>query len=204
MFARSTTINGDPGTLDAAIGYIRDDVMPAITSLDGCVGLSVVADRETGRCIATSSWEAQELMRASDDRLAPYRSRAGEILGGSPQVEEWEVAVMHRDHASHAGCCCRITWGRSDDVDTALDMWRNRVLTTAEAMDGFCSASMLVDRAGRRTCGTITFDSRAALEATRGTAAAMRESVGRAAGVEFLDVAEFELVLAHLRLPELV
>lgn len=204
MFARSTMIKGDPGTLDAAIGYIRDDVMPAITSLEGCVGMSVVADRESGRCIATSSWEAQDLMRASDDALAPYRSRAGEILGGSPQVDEWEVAVMHRDHASHAGCCCRITWGRSEDVDATVDMWRSRVLTTAEAMEGFCSASMLVDRAGQRTCGTMTFDSRATLEATRGTAAALRESVGKAAGVEFLDVAEFELVLAHLRLPELV
>ena len=204
MFARSTTIRGDSGTIDAAITYINDEIMPALTAMDGCLGLSVVVDRETGRCIATSSWQTEESMRASDDRLVPYRSRVGEILGGRPEVEEWEVAVMHRDHASHDGCCCRITWARSDDLDATREMWRTTVLPRAEAMDGFCSASFLLDRAGGRTCGTVTFDSRAALEASREAAATLRETAGRAAGVEFLDVAEFDLVLAHLRLPELV
>ncbi len=209
MFARSTTIKGDSGTIDAAIAYIRDEVMPVLTAMDGCVGMSVVADREAGTCIATSSWQTEESMRASDDRLVPYRSRAGEILGGSPEVEEWEVAVMHRDHASHDGCCCRITWARSDDLDATHEMWRNTVLPRAEALDGFCSASFLLDRPGGRTCGTVTFDSRAALEASREGAAAIREMAVREmavreTGVEFLDIAEFDLVLAHLRLPELV
>jgi hypothetical protein len=63
---------------------------------------------------------------------------------------------------------------------------------------------MLIDRAGSRTCGTLTFDSRAALEATRAQAAEIREAAARDVGVQFLDVAEFDLALAHLRLPEMV
>ena len=111
---------------------------------------------------------------------------------------------MHRDHTSHEGCACRITWTRAKDLDTTVDFWRNTLLPRFEAMDGFCSASMLIDRAGSRTCGTLTFDSQAALEASREDAAMIREMAAREVGVEFLDVAEFELALAHLRLPELV
>ena len=204
MFARSTTIHGDPGSIEAGIAYIRDDVMPAITAMDGCLGLSLVIDRESGRCIATSSWDTQESLRASADTLASYRSRGGEILGGTPEVEEWEVAVMHRDHTTREGACCRVTWAQPEDLDATLEMWRTRLLGRFEAMDGFCSASLLVDRTRGITCGTVTFDSREALEGSREQAREIRESASSEMGVSFLDIAEFELALAHLRLPELV
>jgi Antibiotic biosynthesis monooxygenase len=205
MYARSTTINGNPGSIDAGIAHVRDEVMPVVTTMDGCLGMSLVVDRESGRCIATTSWETEAAIAASRMPVQSLRSRATEILGGgTPEVEEWEVAVMHRDHNSHEGCACRIVWARAQDLDAGVDYWRTSLLPRFEAMDGFCSASMLIDRAGSRTCGTVTFDSRAALEATRQTAAGMRENTAREIGVEFLDVAEFELALAHLRLPELV
>lgn len=204
MFARSTTIHGDPGSVEAGIAYIRDDVMPAITAMDGCLGLSLVVDRDSGRCIATSSWDTQESLRASADTLASYRARGGDILSGTPEVEEWEVAVMHRDHTTHEGACCRVTWARPKDLDATVEMWRTRLLGRFEAMDGFCSASLLIDRARGVTCGTVTFDSRASLEATREQAREIRDTVSSEMVVSFLDVAEFDLVLAHLRLPELV
>ena len=55
-----------------------------------------------------------------------------------------------------------------------------------------------------RACGTVAFESRAAMDATREQAWTIRESGAREAGVDITDVVEFELVLAHLRLPELV
>ena len=204
MFARSTTIQGDPGSIEAGIVYIRDDVMPAITAMDGCLGLSLVIDRESGRCIATSSWDSAEALRASADALASYRARGGDILGGAPQVEEWEVAVMHRDHTSDEGACCRVTWAHPQDLEATVERWRTTLLAQFEAMDGFCSASLLVDRARGIICGTVVFDSHDALTATREQAREIRDASNREMGVAFLDVAEFELALAHLRLPELV
>ena len=204
MYARSTTIMGNPGSIEAGIIHVRDEVLPTVSAMDGCLGMSLVVDRETGRCIATTSWETEEAISASRGPVMSIRSRASEILGGTPMVEEWEVAAMHRDHASHDGCACRITWTRARDLDTTVDFWRNTLLSRFEAMDGFCSASMLIDRAGSRTCGTLTFDSQAALEASREEAAMIRETASREVGVEFLDVAEFELAVGHLRLPELV
>lgn len=204
MYARSTTIDGKPSSVDDGIAFIRDEVMPMVMTMDGCIGMSLVVDRETGRCIATTSWRDEEAMTASRDKLAPYRARGAEVMGGSPAVEEWEVAVMHRDHTSREGSCCRITWGRPTDMDALAEYFRSTVMPKIESMDGFCSVSLFLDRANGVSCGTATFDSRAALEASREPAAALRQAVTDAGMVEFFDVGEFDLEMAHLRLPELV
>jgi heme-degrading monooxygenase HmoA len=204
MYARSTNINGDPANSEAGISYVRDEVMPMITAMDGCLGLSLLVDRETGRGIATSSWDSLEALNASREALAGARARGGEIIGGTPEIDEWEVAVMHRDHRSADGACCRVAWARPPDLDAVIDYFRGTVLAAADELDGFCSASLFVDRAGGRTCSTMTFDTRASLEATREFAGQMRARATAATGIEFYDVAEFELALAHLHLPELV
>lgn len=206
MFARSTTIMGNPEALDSGIDYVRDDVMPAILAMDGCVGLSMLVDRESGQCIVTSSWDSDEAMRGSDLNLRPMRERAGEMLGGQPQVEEWEVAAMHRDHLTHEGACCRVAWMRTNqsDVDRGIDIYRLSLLPMLEQMPGFCSASLMVNRDLQRACSTTTFDSFASMEASRDQSWAIREAGVRDAGVDVLDIAEYELCLAHLRVPELV
>ena len=206
MYARSITITGDVTAIDAGIAYVNDEVMPTVTALDGCVGLSMLVDRESGQCIVTSSWQSEETMRASDVHLAPLRVRGGEILGGAPRVEEWEVAVMHRAHHAPVGACCRVTWMRLNhgDFDRGIDLYRSAMLPEMETIDGFCSASLLVNRATGRACSTTTYDSRAAMEASRARAWTIRDAGVRDAGVDVVDVVEGELALAHLRLPELV
>lgn len=206
MFARSTSINGDPAALDAGIAYVRDDVLPTITSMDGCVGLSMLVQRESGQCIVTSSWASAEERAAADLHLRPLRERGGEILRGAPVVDEWEVAVMHREADAGDGACCRCTWLRLDHggVDRGIDLYRLVLLPEIGAMTGFVSASLLVDRDAGRACSTTTFRSRADMEASREQAWAIRDRGVREAGVDVLDVEEFDLVVAHLRVPELV
>ena len=206
MHARSITIMGDPSALDEGIAYVRDDVMPNITAMDGCVGLSMLVDRESGQCIVTSSWRSEETMNASDLHLAPMRRRGGEILGGTPEVAPWEVAVMHRDHVAPEGASCRVTWFRmsAGDFDRAIGVYRHGLLPEIEKLDGFCGASLLVNRQTGRGCSTVAFTSAAAMETSRDQAWTIRESGAREAGVDITDVGEFELAIAHLRLPELV
>jgi quinol monooxygenase YgiN len=204
MYARSTTIRGRPEAIDECIAFIRDEVQPAVKVLEGCLGLSMVGDRACGRCIATSAWETEESMVFAGDVVAEYRARAGQILGGEPEVDRWEVALMHRAQSARAGACCRIVWARPEDIHVTLERFRSTLLPQIETFDGFCSVSLFVDRLDRRVCSTTTFDSRAALEASRESAAMLRERTAGDIGVEFLEVAEFELALAHLRMPEFV
>src|SRR4051812_28558299 len=135
MYARSTTILGNPAAIDAGIAYVRDDVMPALTGMDGCAGMSLVVDRSSGRVIVTSSWETRDAMAASIAAAAPMRTRGGEIFGGEPVVDKWEVALMHRDHATSDAACCRISWAESSDVDASVATFRNDVLPMIETTD---------------------------------------------------------------------
>jgi quinol monooxygenase YgiN len=205
MHARSTTIMARPESIDAGVAEVRDNVMPQLQRMEGCIGLSMLVDRESGRCIITSAWQSEEAMRATGEELEPVRARVGEILGGSHQVEEWEIAVLHRDHRSADGACVRVTWVQVDpaDMDRAIDVYKLASLPRAEELDGFCSASLLVDRRTGRAVSSVTYDSFEAMERNREAAASMRSASSKDAGAEVVGVGEFELALAHLRVPEM-
>ena len=180
--------------------------MPAITAMDGCIGLSMLVDRESGLCIATSAWNDDQSMQAADASLRPMREEAGKILGGDVSVDEWEIAVLHRDHRTSDSTSVRCTWLRTDParIDEAIEFFRSEVLPVAESMGGFCSASLMVDRGAGRAVSAVTWDSRQAMEDSREDAAELRSMVADKAGAQIEDVAEFEMALAHLRVPELV
>lgn len=206
MYARSTSFQARTSEIDAGIRYVTDEVMPAIMAMDGCIGLSMLVDRVGGRCIATSAWTDEASMRASDAALAPLRARGGEILGDSPKVDEWEIALLHRDHLTSSSTSVRCTWLRTPPqrINDATAFFRAEVLPTAESLDGFCSASLMVNRDLGRVVGAVSFDSRKAMEASRNVAAALRARVAEAAGAQIEEVVEFDLAVAHLRVPELV
>jgi quinol monooxygenase YgiN len=205
VHARSTTVQARPESIDAGIAEIRDEVMPMLQQMDGYIGLSMLVDRESGRCIVTTAWQDEDAMRASDAELRPVRERTSEMLGGRPQVEAWEIAVLHRDHSSGPGSCVRVTWVRGDpqQVDRAVDLYKTAVLPATQELEGFCSASMLVDRGSGRSVSSVNFDSRDAMDRTREQARSMRERRTAEAGLEVMEVAEFDLALAHLRVPEM-
>ncbi|MEV6134945.1 antibiotic biosynthesis monooxygenase [Nocardia sp. NPDC051990] len=207
MFARSTTIQAQPSAIDAGIAHVRDKVMPALEDIPGCVGLSLLVDRRSGRCIVTSSWETEDAMHASMDRVRPIRDQAAEIFGGGrTKVEQWDIAVLHRDHRVREGACARAIWSKTDPKrqDAAIETYKSQALPAMEALEGFCSASLLVDRASGRGVSCATFDTAEAMEHNRDESTAMRERITRQSGMEVVDICEFELALAHLRVPELV
>jgi len=205
VYARSTTIQARASSIDDGIAHVRDAVMPAIQGIDGYVGLSLLVDRQSGRCIATSAWQFVEAMRASEDRLRPIRNRAAEIFGGSPQVAEWEIAVLHRDHRSPAGACVRAAWLQVEpaQADRAIDVYKVGSLPAMQSLAGFCSASLMIDRASGRAVSSVTYDSIEAMERNRDQARTVRAAGAQEAGAQVLDVGEFELAIAHLRVPEM-
>ena len=206
MYARSTTIQGQPSSIDAGIAHTRDSVMPALEGIDGCVGLSLLVDRTSGRCIVTSSWESEEAMRASEESIRPIRDRAAELLGGSREVEEWEIAVMHREHRAGEGARVRATWVKVDpaQIDGGIDFYKTTLLPALEELEGFCSASLLVDRASGRGVAAATFDNAEAIERNTDQLDRIRATGSQDANAEVLDQCDFELAVAHLRVPEMV
>lgn len=192
--------------IDAGIAHLRDTVMPAMSHLDGFVGLSLMVARETGSCIATSAWRSEDAMRASADRARTIRDVAADAFGGTADADEWEVAVMHRAHHARPGSCMRATWTKGDpaEIDEALDAFKFGTLSRIEDLPGFCSASLLVNRDDGRAVVTVAYDNRSAMEYSREAGAAVRDEAAREMGMDVVEVAEFDLEMAHLHIPETV
>ncbi len=205
MYARTTTIHADPQRVEDGITFVRDQVMPAVREMDGFVGLSMLADRSTGRCIVTAAWQDEQAMRASAEGVSRMRERAREIMGGEMDVHEWEIVVVHRRHEAPEGACTRVVWSRADTdrLDQVVDAYRMTLVPQMEELPGFCSVSLVLDRGRGEAASAVTFDSREAMERSRDDAVRMRDTFVSAMEVSITDVAEFDLVLAHLRVPEM-
>ncbi|WP_324273653.1 antibiotic biosynthesis monooxygenase [Blastococcus brunescens] len=206
MYARSTTIRGNPQAMDDGIAYVRDTVMPAVREMDGCIGLSMLCDKETGRCIVTTSWGDADAMQRSAGSVTEMRQRAAEMLGGDAEVAEWEIAVMHRKHETHHGACARVIWAQGDpaQLDRMLDTFRMRLIPRIEELPGFVSVSVMVDRQSGRSATAVSYDSRQSMAEAERPGMAMRQEFSSEMGMDITDVAAYDVVLAHLRVPETV
>lgn len=145
-------------------------------------------------------------MRATTDTVRALRDRFVAETGGSDTiVDEWEIGLMHRDHSSMEGARARVSWlqGAPPSIDDSVESLR-AILPLLDQLPGFCSASLLVNRQAGRAVSTVIYDSADTLVQTRARANELRSSVADQTGAEVLEVAEFELAVAHLRVPELV
>lgn len=98
MYARTTTLQSNTDSIDAGIANVRDNVMSELQGIDGYVGLSLLVDRASGRCIATTAWETEEAMRASDGRYgtfvnAPRRRSAANRTSPNGKSRSYTVII---------------------------------------------------------------------------------------------------------------
>ena len=206
MYARTTTVRGDPRAVDDGIAFARSDVWPRLERMDGCVGMSMLADRGAGRCIVTAAWATEDAMRASADDVREVRRQLDEVLRAEAvDIAEWEIAVLHRSRPAGDAACVRATWidVQAGRVDGLIDAFRMSLLPRLDDLPGFCSVSLLVDRGSLRAVAAVTYEDRAAMERAREQGAALREEFSGAMGSTITEVAEFDLALAHLRVPEM-
>jgi quinol monooxygenase YgiN len=206
MYARSTTFKDRPQAIDAAVAMVRDEVLPAVQAMQGCVGLSMLVERDAGGCIVTTAWDSEAALRGSEPQVGPLRDRAQQLFGSRPEVRVWEIAVLHRVHRVGEGACARVTWTRVDPglVDEQIETFRRDVLPQVEELPGFCSLSLLTDRRSGKGVLATTYESHEAMATSREAAMDLRTDATRRMATEVLDVAEFEVALAHLRAPETV
>src|SRR3712207_873870 len=184
MHARSTPIKADPDSLDAGIAFTRGEVMPAIQQIDGCIGLSMLTDRDSGRCIVTTSWADADAMRAATEDVHPIRLM--QDLGAQGlDIKEWEIAVLHRERPTGDGAGAQVTWARipPNHLNELLDAYRHNLMPRLQDLMGFDSLSMLVDRHTGRTVSVTRLRDprrpRAGAQAGQAPARAVRPGHGR-------------------------
>ena len=89
-------------------------------------------------------------------------------------------------------------------LDRGIDFYKTTILPALEELEGFCSASLLVDRASGRGVAAATFDNAEAMERNKDQLDRIRATGSQEANAEVLDQCDFELAVAHLRVPEMV
>jgi len=207
MHIRSTTVMGNPASIDDGVTYLRTKVMPTLDRTLGCLGLSMLADRESGRCIAATAWETRDALRATNEQLRPSRGAFALALGGdNPEMQEWEIALLHREHPAGDGAGAQVAWARTqpNHVDDLVHAYRANLMPKLADLPSFCSVSFMVDRRNGRTVSVTCFEDPEALGRVRKHARSLREQFAHAMGARIVDLAEMELVYAHLGVPETV
>ncbi|MEB3030967.1 hypothetical protein [[Mycobacterium] nativiensis] len=206
MFARATSIHAHPSFLDEGITHVRSVVMPTLADTDGCAGMSMLVDRDAGRCIITSSWLDEGTLRASEASAQQLCDRATEIFHATAEITRWEIAAVRRDHRSRRHAGVRATWLRTDPAgcERMIDTYKLALMPQLEDLGGFCSTTLMVDRSSGRAVSSVSFDDRAAMVASRVGEQAIWAMAVNDAAAEILEVAEFDLAIAHLNVPEMV
>jgi hypothetical protein len=207
MHVRSTTVMGDPASIEDGVAFLREKVMQTLQTTKGCLGLSMLADRQSGRCIASTAWETAEAMKATEHQLQASRSAFALAVGGDrPEVQAWEIALVHREHPAGDGAGAQVAWARiqPNHVDDLIAAYRENLMPKLSELPQFCSLSFLVDRRNGRTVSVTCFEDAEALSRVRKEARSMRQQFAQAMAAQIVDVAEMELSLAHLGVPETV
>lgn len=205
MYGRATTFNGDPAKIDEAISFIRDTVTPTIQGQSGCLGLGAWCNRETGHVVVVSAWTDRASLDASEATAVPLRAQGGSILGAPASVEIFEPVIIEQTRGDEPGFWSRATMMEGDPstVDAGIETFRRDVLPAVRGLSGCTGVMLGVNRETGRAIATTTFETRAALDASRDAAMAIRDAAATSTGVRVTDILEDEVVIVGIRGPEI-
>jgi len=94
MFARVSTFQGSPESVDGLVRQARERVIPSVSRDAGYHGMLLLAERGSGKSIAMTLWEDEATVRASED--SANKLRADTAAAGGVQVvsvERFEVLL---------------------------------------------------------------------------------------------------------------
>lgn len=95
MWARISTYEGSPESIDQSVSYARQTILPKARQLAGYRGIYMVADRQTGKSMSITLWDREDDLRASEVEADRLREDASDHVGGTiAGVERFEV-VLH-------------------------------------------------------------------------------------------------------------
>jgi heme-degrading monooxygenase HmoA len=96
MYARLSTIQLHPGTLDEAVQIFRDSVVQDAKQQPGFQGVLALVDRSTHKAISITLWqtEAEAKTSATGGYLQAQINKFASHMAAPPVVETFEVAVQ--------------------------------------------------------------------------------------------------------------
>ena len=202
MFARYTTVRGDPNKIDAAIDYVDGQARAAVEGTKGNLGFAVAADADGGRLVAASYWDSAESMRAAEASLADTRAAAADVLGGEVSLERFEVALGFRHSFPARGSAVRLARLELDPAraEEAISLMREENMPRVKGADGLCSWQLLLNRESGSGMVVTAWESHEAAEAFWPTAQQLRARASDRVGVRFAAPDDVTMIRSTVRL----
>ena len=95
MYARMSTVQGDPSKIDDAVAVINDKIIPTLKDLKGFTAINFLADRSTGKLVAVAFWQDEAALEGSAEAIGPMRNEVADVVGGKVVgVETYELVAQ--------------------------------------------------------------------------------------------------------------
>ena len=125
MHARVTTLEVPPDRMDDATRYVREQVLPRLSQMEGFEGFVGLDSRHSGKVQGVAFWESEQALRATDEAVVPVREGVAQAAGGTVvSVEEFEVSVLEAPSAGPVSGLTDSVGGVTDTVGGATDSVR--------------------------------------------------------------------------------
>ncbi len=98
MFARVSTIQGKPGSIDVGVRDYKEQTLPAVMKMKGFKDALLMVDRKSGKMLGITFWETEKDLQASALAADKLRARGAQAAAATqpPQVDIYEVAVQQK------------------------------------------------------------------------------------------------------------
>jgi hypothetical protein len=95
MYARISTVEGDPRKIDDAVAVINDRIIPTLKGLKGFTAVNFLADRSTGKLVGVAFWQDEAALEGSAEAVGPMRNEVADAVGGKvASVETYELVAQ--------------------------------------------------------------------------------------------------------------
>lgn len=193
MYARIVTITGAKD-IDAGIGWLRDQLRPALRDQKGFRGLAVSAERAGGVLEVLTLWDTDADLEASWDALAARRQESLGIFGGQLSMDTYEELLREAGSTPPGPGSALMLLPVSMDpatVDENLASFRSQILPRIAACQGFQQIRLLMNReTGYGLGGSVWADE----DAMRAAAAGDNRQESATRGVQFGERSYREIV----------
>jgi heme-degrading monooxygenase HmoA len=93
MYARASSMSGDPARVDEATKMLESELYAQMEQMDGFRGVVALAQRDSGHTLVVTFWDSEGAMTASEERANQMRGAAATEIGatGAPEIDRYEV-----------------------------------------------------------------------------------------------------------------
>jgi hypothetical protein len=95
MYARISTIEGDPSKIDDAVAVLNEKIIPTLKGVKGFTAVNFMADKSTGKLVGVAFWQDQAALEGSMGAVNPMRTEVADAMGGKVvSVESYELVAQ--------------------------------------------------------------------------------------------------------------